>query len=498
MKYSKVFSLLGGLLLSAISEASQVAYLVSDFGAKGDRVTLFTTAIQGAVDKCARAGGGSVVFPPGRWVTGPISLADHVTVELSSGCTILGSSKEEHYGPPRQLLGAEGEQFNTWAIFHGKGLQSIAIRGRGTIDGQGSYFKFNDGRSRPKVFLFEECQDVLIEGVRLRNAGSWMQHYRDCERLTIRDVSVFNHVSYNNDGLNIDGCRDVTITGCMIDSDDDGIVLKSLSTKPTENVTISHCIVSSHCNAIKMGTESGGGFRIIVISNCTICSPRYSKVIYGKQRGLAGVALEIVDGGTLDGIAISNLSIQGVTAPLFMRLGDRGRNYGNGDRKPAVGNFRNVVINNIVADGCSSLGCAIAGIPGHPIKNVSLQNISLGFDGGGTSDDTVREIPEQTGNYPECTMFGRLPAYGIYCRHATGIKLQNITLRLATPDLRPAIFFDDVTKSAIVSLDADGDEQAAAKVVLQDSQDISVRDCCPENEIASFVSLRGMSTADVP
>ncbi|MHC4435497.1 MAG: hypothetical protein ACYTBS_27015, partial [Planctomycetota bacterium] len=173
-----------------------------------------------------------------------------------------------------------------------------------------------------------------------------------------------------------------------------------------------NCVVSSHCNAIKMGTESGGGFQNITVTNCTICSPRYSKVTYGRQRGLAGLALEIVDGGTLDRVAISNVVMKGVSVPIFMRLGNRARQYGSGGRQPGVGTFRNVVVNNIVATEVSSVGCSITGLPGHPVENVSLSNVKLTFEGGGTREDASREIPEKAASYPESTMFGTLPAYG--------------------------------------------------------------------------------------
>ena len=240
----------------------------------------------------------------------------------------------------------------------------------------------------------------------MRSAGSWMQHYRRCDHLTIRDIAVFNHVSYNNDGLNIDSCRDVVITGCTVDSDDDAIVMKSLSVSPCENITISDCLVSSHCNSIKMGTESGGGFQNITVNNCAICSPRYSKVIYGRQRGLAGVALEIVDGGTLDRVAISNLAIKGVNVPIFMRLGNRARLYEKDQPQPDVGKLSNVIISDIIATECSQIGCSITGLPGHTIENVTLSNIQLGFEGGGTKEDASRQIPEKPTSYPESTMFG--------------------------------------------------------------------------------------------
>ncbi len=472
------------------------AYDIREFGAQADGRTLCTEAIQKAVDRCAADGGGTITLPAGTWLTGTVYLANGVTIQLENGCTVLGTKDKSRYGPPRQLLGAEGEQYSTWAIFAGKGLEHIAICGRGTIDGQGANFKYKDG-PRPKNLFFEDCQDVLIEGVRLRQAGSWMQHYRNCERLTIRDIAVFNHVSYNNDGLNIDSCRDVSIIGCVIDSDDDGIVLKSLSTRPSTNVTISDCVVSSHCNAIKMGTESGGGFQNITVTNCTVCSPRYSKVIYGRQRGLAGVALEIVDGGTLDRVAVSNIAIRGVTVPLFLRLGNRARTYGDDQPKPDVGTFRNVVISNIVATDCSSIGCSITGLPGHEIENVTLSNISLGFDGGGTAEDAAREIPEKPASYPESTMFGTLPAYGLFCRHVKGLTLQNVRLQITGADRRPALVFDDVEASAIDALRAPFGTDAAAILSLVNSRNVAIRNCHPPAGTDTFLKLRGEGTKGI-
>jgi len=467
------------MILTAFLNAASLAdsgraYNIQTLGAKPDGQTLCTEAIQNAVDQCAKDGGGTVYFPPGRWLTGTVYLADGVTIELENGCTVLGTTDKSRYGQPRQLMGMEGEQYSTWALFAGKGLRSVAIRGRGTIDGQGSHFKYKEG-ARPKNLYFEDCQDVLIEGVRLRNAGSWMQHYRNCDRLTIRDIAVFNHVSYNNDGLNIDSCRDVVVSGCVVDSDDDAIVLKSLSRNPCENVVISDCVVSSHCNSIKMGTESGGGFQNITITNCTICSPRYSQVIYGRQRGLAGLALEIVDGGTLDRVAISNITIKGVTAPLFLRLGNRARLYEKDQPRPPVGTLRNVIISNVVATDCSPVGCAIAGLPGHLIENVTLRDISLGFEGGGTTEDANREIPEKPESYPESTMFGTLPAYGLYCRHVKGLRFQNIRLQTSTADRRHAIVLDDARDVVIDSLDAPFAEGAVTPLKLHDTSGVAVR-----------------------
>jgi polygalacturonase len=472
------------------------AYNIIDFGAKPDGTILCTQAIQNAIDQCAKDGGGTIYFPSGTWLTGTIYLESHITLRLEPGCLLLGSKEKKDYGRPRKLAGNEGETFSYWAIIAGKNLENIAICGRGTIDGQGTNFKYKDG-PRPKNIYLENCSDVLIEGLRLRSAGSWMQHYRRCDRLTIRDIAVFNHVSYNNDGLNIDSCRDVIITGCSVDSDDDAIVMKSLSVSPCENITISDCLVSSHCNSIKMGTESGGGFQNITVANCAICSPRFSSVIYGRQRGLAGVALEIVDGGALDRVAISNLTIRGITVPIFMRLGNRARLYEKDRPKPDVGKFRNVIISNIIATDCSQVGCSITGLPGHVIENVTLSNIQLGFEGGGTKEDALRQIPEKPTSYPESTMFGTLPAYGFFCRHVEGLKFHNLRLETSASDYRHAIVFDDVNDAVIDSLDAPFAAGAEGMIRCMDSRNIFIRNCRPPKGTELFLDLHGPLTEDI-
>ena len=248
--YKSIFIIAFLLLLlsqQVFAGVAKKAYDIIDFGARADGTTLCTQAIQKTIDQCAEEGGGMVYFPAGTWLTGTVYLQNHITLWLDSGCMLLGSKEKKDYGHPRKLAGSEGETFSCWAIIAGKNLKNIAIRGRGTIDGQGTNFKYKNG-PRPKNIYLENCSDVLIEDLRLRNAGSWMQHYRRCDHLTIRDIAVFNHVSYNNDGLNIDSCRDVVITGCAVDSDDDAIVMKSLSNSPCENVVISDCVVSGHCN----------------------------------------------------------------------------------------------------------------------------------------------------------------------------------------------------------------------------------------------------------
>ncbi len=493
----------GGNLLRVWREVERVAAAaervvdVRDFGAVGDGKTLSTEAIQKAIDRCAAQGGGNVRLPKGTWLAGTVYLASHVALQLESGATLLGSRNPDDYAHPRRTPGdPEGDSYRTWALIAGENLQHVAIRGEGTIDGQGDAFRWKD-RPRPKGIYLIRCRDVLVEGVKMRHAGSWMQHYRGCDRVTIRGIDVFNHATYNNDGLNVDSSRDVLISGCRVDSDDDGIVLKSLSTRPCENVTVKDCTVSSHCNAIKMGTESGGGFKNVTVADCTVFSPQKSKAIYGRQRGLAGIALEIVDGGELSDVTVSRVDIQGVSVPIFMRLGNRARQYEPGQPKPGVGTFRNVVVRDVVARETSEIGCSITGLPGHRIENVVLKNLKLGFDGGGSRNHASGKVPEKPESYPESTMFGVLPAYGFYCRHVKDLKFENVELRTAAPDLRHAMVFDDAEGVTIEGLDAGFSPGAAAMIRLTQVNGVRVRRSGPKMTTETFLKLEGDATGGV-
>ncbi|UCD53139.1 MAG: hypothetical protein JSW27_10940, partial [Phycisphaerales bacterium] len=222
-----------------------------------------------------------------------------------------------------------------------------------------------------------------------------------------------------------------------------------------------------------------------------------SEVTYGRQRGLAGLALEIVDGGTLDREAISNITIKGVSVPIFMRLGNRARQYGPDGANPGVGVFRNVVVNNVVATEVSAIGCSITGLPGHAVENVSLSNIKLSFDGGGTREDASRQIPEKAASYPESTMFGTLPAYGFYCRHAKGLTFTNVQLRTAAPDQRHAVVCEDTQDVSIDGLDSGFSPGAAATLRLTNTRGALVRGCRPVAGTSLYLDLQGSKSERV-
>jgi polygalacturonase len=479
-----LFVLLAAGICHSSAFAGQQVCDIRDYGATPGGKTLCTAAIQKAIDQCAAGGGGTVYFPAGVWLSGAIELRSHITLRLEAGSLLLGSADPGDYPPWSAKVATYTKNYVQQSLIRGEDLEHVAICGRGTINGQGAKFHWPEYKNRPFVIRLVNCRDVLVENVSLRNSGMWMQQYLACRRVRIHGISVDNHSTYNNDGMDLDGCRDVVVSDCRIDSDDDGICLKSTCDRPCENVTITNCVVSSHCNAIKFGTESCGGFRNVTVTNCAISSPTATKAIYGTDRGIGGVALELVDGGTLENVAVSNLTIDGVSTPIFLRLGNRARPIAKDMPKPGVGTCRNVVLSNIVATRASQIGCSITGIPGHPVENVQLSNIQITFEGGGTRKQAETKVSEKEDAYPESSMFGTLPAFGFYCRHVSGLKLSDVRLETVRPDLRPAVICEDARGMMIDGLAVRPAANAAAAVrlirsagaVVRNSGDIRVED----------------------
>ncbi|WP_276485989.1 glycoside hydrolase family 28 protein [Paraflavitalea pollutisoli] len=448
------------LLLSTSIKAQDIFDIVQ-YKARGDGKTINTKAIQRAIDDCAAKGGGTVWVPSGTFLTGCIYVKDRVNLHLSPGAVLKATPLLSEYDK------------KTMALVCLKGVQNAAVTGTGMIDGNGGSFSIvEEAPDRPYVLLVEGSQHITIRDVRLYHSARWTLKLFDSDQIIVNGLRIYSHVNHNNDGIDIDS-RNVTISDCIIDSDDDGICLKSEQPgRMTENITITNCVIASNCNFIKMGTGSLAGFKNIAISNCVLKaaaeSPfwKWHKIVKGVTdtiSGIAGIALEVVDGGVMDQVMITNISMTGIQTPIFMRLGQR---------KNPVGVLRNVLIANITARANSLIPSTIAAVPGFQIENVTLRDMVLQHTGGGTLEDVTRKIPEQETKYPENRMFGHsLPAYGLYVRHAKGITLDNIRFTLAGNDARPAIWLEDV-------------------------QGISVRDFVPGNGANPSTTIRQVAVTD--
>ena len=457
------------------------------FGAVADGQSLDTAAIQAAVDACAAAGGGTVWLAGGVFLSGTIVLRSHVRLHVEAGATLLGSRNSEHYpGFPPEVVFLYRDRF-TRSLIYAEGAEQITLSGRGTIDGQGHHFPARPGDDalRPYLIRFSECRNVRVRDLFLRDSARWLSHYLACEDVAIDGVTIHAPIRENRDGIGIDSCDRVRIANCDVYSGDDAIVLKATAPRPCRHVTVTNCTLSSMASALKLGTESNGGFEDITFSNCTI-----------RDTGGSGINLGMVDGGVMNRVSINNIAMRDVGVPIFIRLGNRARPIPDLP-EPGMGRLRNVIISNVQAAGADALGCSITGLPGFPVENVTLENVHITFAGGGTAEDAAREVPEREAAYPSQRMFGRLPAYGFYCRHVRNLRLLRVETALADEDERPPLVLEDV-EGAVLD-DCRGQTTAATRwhVRLVDVRDAAVRHGRPSGPATALLRVEGDRSRDV-
>jgi len=416
--------------------SKKMVLAVSALGATAAFAGFEIDRLQQMINEASAKGGGTVVVPPGDWESGPIALKDNVTLRIEKGARLLGDPD--------------------WKTYHKAGLMAlvctsnatnVAIEGGGTIDGRGGMMPSEVWR--PNLINFTDCRQVRVEGVTLRCGGGWTLHPLRCDGVVIRGIRIWSHVNHCEDGIDI-ASRNVLVEDCEVDADDDALVFKSLDRDlVVENVEVRNCRLRSSCNAIKFGTESLGRVRNVRIRDIDIGAPsaqgrfdrrRPKQGIVAYLTGLSGIAVECVDGGSLEDVVIGDVRMSGMQTPVFVRLGRR--------KAAAAGRascLRNVLIENVVAKAESRIACSITGVPGLRPQNVTVRNISLTVPGGGTAAEAAAVVPEAVDAYPDAHMFDGLPlpAYGFYIRHADGVKLENVTVKTLSPEFRPAVVVDD-------------------------------------------------------
>ncbi len=496
-------------------------YNVRDHGAIGDSQANDTSSIQATIDAAHAAGGGTVIFPAGTYPSFTLHLRHRVTLHLEAGATLLAA-----YPSPEAKIGYDlpepsesgekkyqdfGHSYFRNSLICGENLDQIAITGFGTIDGlalagahhvslpgeaaspfqgenHGDLDDFHDydlgelPYQANKAIALKNCRNVTLRDFTLFRGGHFALLATGVDNLSIENLTV----DTNRDAFDIDCCRNVRISNCSINSPhDDAITLKTSyalnELRSCENITICNCAVSGYSigslidgsydrsftratdrdgptGRIKIGTESNGDFRNIDITNCT----------FDRCRGLA---LETVDGATIEDVVVSNLTLRDiVNAPFFLRLGNRAR----GPEGTPIGKLRRVSLSNIsVTEADSRYASQIVGEPGHCIEDVSFHNIRIQYKGGLTLEQVSQQptelvnpfflrteeagvvgprnpyqVPERPKAYPEPSMFGLLPAYGIYARHAKNISVSDVSISLLQPDERPAVVLDDVHEIA--------------------------------------------------
>jgi polygalacturonase len=449
---SQITCLYFGLQLAAgAAESPTVGFFnVRTYGAVGDGTNLDSAAINRAIDACAQAGGGTVYFAAGTYLSGSIHLQSNIHLLIDTGATILGAPQNLNAYDPAEHFEGHAYQDAGHTYFHnsliwGENLTNISITGSGMINGGGLE---RDSKVAPPVtanksIALKLCRNVLLRDFTIYHGGWFAVLVTGCDNLTVDNLTM----DTDRDGIDIDCCRNTMVSNCRVNSPtDDGICPKSSFAlgRPviTENLTIVNCQVSGFEEGtlldgtmkpargngrIKFGTEASGGFRNCTVANCTF-------------RGCRGLALEEVDGGIMENITINNLTMMDVAGyPIYLTTGERNRT----PNLTTVSRMKNILISNVIATGIDRhSGIQIAGLPQQPIEGVRLENIRLMFDGGGTTNDAARTPPELGTGYPEPR--GTMPAYGIFARHVKNLELANVTVNFETDDYRPAASFVDI------------------------------------------------------
>ena len=473
---------------------------VKDFGATGIKDDLAQEAVQKAVDACAAAGGGTVLFPPGDYTSGTIHLRSRVRLYLEGGARVLSIHDKS--------------RFDRDALLYGEDLAGVTIEGRGVFDGGGAYDRrlkgdHEDDFIRPnqlemealglplvrafpkpdrtgKLLLLVRCADVRVSGVTFLDSPSWTIHPVACERLVIDGVTIRSSLRDGvwADGIDPDGCRDVRIANCTVETGDDALVFYSMDwfgpARPCENITVTNCRLTSASSAVKFCDGNIAGIRNVTIDNC---------VITGSNRGLAFMTF---DGGAVENIVLSNLVVETVRHEWFW-WGDGEPFHFNIRRRSEVhagwppekdrpaGAIRHVKIQNVVARGHGSSVCN-----GHPdswLEDVSFENVRLtvAHDPGAAYDKAV---------------------HGLVFRQARGLRLRDVEVVWQEPasgKWRSGLAFEevrDLVLDGVRTVQAPGAEDAPA-VLLDRVEEAVVRDCRAADGTGVFLLLAGEGTRDV-
>jgi polygalacturonase len=489
----KISILLAALLQFSLSGAQQ-AFNILDFGAVADGRTTNTLAIQKAIDACHESGGGEVLVPNGVFLTGTVCLKDNVALYLDPSAELLGSSDYDDY---QWFPYTKGKNAKRRALIQAHRQKNIAILGRGTINGNGVHPNFHGGNAyngvtgglRPFSIYLDSCSRVILKDFKMLNGAFWNMELDACHNVLVDGIAIDSRVIANNDGIDVVDCSNVRIANCEIFTGDDGICLKSNRKVGVKNVTVTNCTVSSLSSAIKLGVASAGGFEDIAITNCALYDTR-----------LSGINLKMVEGGTMNRITVSNITMHNVNGSIFMKLA---RTKGH---PPAI--FKNVILSGIIADGIGCwkagkssgdyhkeeydgrIGITITGQEDAIMENVTLSNIHLQFAGGGTEADARRPLKDtKPHGYPKYNNFGITPAYGINCQYVKDIRFNNIVLDYLEDDVRPAMFFQESKNVTLNGIYARVSSRAKACIRFRNQQGAFIINSKPLSGKVPFCSF---------
>ncbi len=465
---------------------------ITDFGAVPDGKTLCTEAFAAAIQAGVGMGGGTVHVPAGTYLTGPIHLESNITLNIEAGAVLLFSQDIKDY--PVVFSRWEGVDREVYSpLIYGKNLQNVAVTGRGILDGQGKpwWERFRNeslAYPRPRFISFDNCQNVLIEGVTLTNSPAWTINPIETENLTVTQVTIKNPAeSPNTDGINPESCKNVHIANCHIDVGDDCITLKAGTEEcskrvPCENITITNCTMVHGHGGVVIGSEMSGGVRNVVISNC---------VFEGTDRGIR-MKSRRGRGGLIEDIRVNNIVMKDVITPLVMHLyyrcGPGGEDPHVVDRNPQPVDqttpiFRRIHISNITAREIRAAAAFLYGLPEMPIEDVSFDNISL-------------HLADQAAPAAPAMMVGLDPMAkkGVFCTNVRDVSFSNVTVENADG---PAFTIENSANIDLIRCAAKNADRNQPVIQLENTQQVLVQGCKLRNGQTNFLALKGDSNSQI-
>lgn len=455
-----------------MSVRAQQFYNILDYGGSNDSTGMNTDAIAKAIDAAASKGGGTVYFPAGKYITGPIHFKSNITLFIDAGAELHFSDDFDHYLPMVESRWEGTEVTNFSPLFYAKDVENIAITGRGLIDGHGKkWWGFSEvtirnqkegeetkwqnefkrlnkdvlapdlpgwveqGFLRPPFIQFLRCNNVQIKDIKIQNSPFWTVNPQYCDNVTVDGVTIDNPPSPNTDGINPESCSNVHIANCHISVGDDCITIKSGKDRsgrkvniPAENHTITNCTMLRGHGGVVIGSEMSGGVKNIVISNC---------IFDGTDRGIR-IKTARGRGGVVENIRVSNIVMRNIrdqAIVLNMQYAKTGEEPVS-ERTPL---FKNVYISDMA--GTTNRVGQILGLEEMPVENVSFNNINMQSKAG----FLVENAKKISFNNVQVDVVDEpfIKAKNVGMLHVTGI--QNYTPKAD----RPMLVFEGVTDANI-------------------------------------------------
>jgi len=380
-------------------------YDAKAYGARGDGATVDTKAIQQAIDACHEAGGGYVVLSGGTFVSGTIFLKSNVYLQVNPSATLLANPDIRDYPDGTHYNRYVNEKDMDKCLIYAEDAVNVGLIGQGEINGNAESFPNEGSIYRPMMMRFLRCRNIHVKSLRLYNSTAWTTAFLDSENIWCEDLDIRNDKRYNGDGLDFDGCQNVFVSNCKILGTDDNLCLQASSKDyPMKNVHINNCHFTSICAAVRIGLKSVGDISNVAIHNCTF-----------ENVWREGIKIECTEGGRISDIIAQGLVMRNVTRPIFIVLNNRLDIIGSSiglDEMPEIGALERISLSDIIATddeemrnthyrftddimGCPSFaGIRVDACDTHPIRDLTIRNMTYTFIGGVRKEDIPSAYPK--------------------------------------------------------------------------------------------------------